>query len=818
MFSAFGQVKEHEIKQRDKLGNPKFITFTETQVANQAQSVQTFLKQQFKGDGKTEFRISKDLTKIKGNNSENQKFHQYYNGIKVEHGRLSALSKNGKLTKIAGRYVDVKNLNTTPTLSEQQALNSALAYIGAEKYIWQDEGHEQLIKTEQNNPNATFFPKGELVIVEKDPLSDKPTPRLAYKFNIYALSPLSQNHYYVDAENGEILLVDALLKHVEGTAQTRYSGTRTIETESFNGQFRLNDVTRGNGIHTYNMNNSFSFSSATDFLDNDNNWTSSEYDNSAKDNAALDLHWGVSRTYDYFLQLHERNSMDGSGIEIKAYAHYGVNFDNAQWVESQLAIRFGDGGTAFDALTSIDVVAHEFGHGIDHFESQLVYQDESGAIDESLSDIWGSLVEDFALGSNSNNWLIGEQITLNNFALRSMSNPKSLGDPDTYQRINWWVSPDDNGGVHTNSGVMNHWFYLLAEGSAATDGVNDNDQTFNITGIGKEKAAQIVYYAQTNLFVDPLLTYTDASLLTIQAAEDLFGANSLESITTCQSWFAVGLGDGNCSVEFEITGNDVVCTSNTYTVAGLPAGASVSWSVSPNLQIVSSTSNSVTVSTSSNGQSGMIFLNVNGSISQRDIWLGRPVSASKIFGPALVNTGAIVQYSTNTVDGSTSYEWRLPYPYDEVTTFDLFGQNWQLQLPADDRQIRAFTGYGQVSGLVQVWGKNACGNGGAKLLSVSHGTGGDPGGGGIPINGFASNTNTGLSLFPNPVNDQLHFVFTDSSPKQIKLFSFQGVLLRNLNVKSNTFDIEVSSLPNGIYLLEIRQGAEKITEKIIVQH
>ncbi|MDZ4148700.1 MAG: M4 family metallopeptidase [Flavobacteriaceae bacterium] len=818
-FNLFGQVKEHEIKLRDKKGNPSLIGFKETKVANQTQSVRSFLKKQFKADEKSEFRTSGNLVGIKKTNAQSQNFHQYYNGIKVEHGRLNAISKNGNLTKIVGRYVDIKNLTTTPNLSEQQALNAALQYLSAKKYAWEDESFEQFLKNEQNNPNATFFPKGELVIVEKNPRTNNPIPRLAYKFNIYALDPISRAHYYVDAENGEILMVDAILKHIDGTAQTRYSGTRTIETELFNGQYRLNDVTRGKGIHTYNLNGSFSYSSAVDFIDNDNNWTSSEYDNAAKDNAALDLHWGVIKTYDYFFQKHSRNSMDGDSIQIKAYAHYGINFDNAQWDESQLAIRFGDGGTNFDALTSIDVVAHEFGHGIDHFTSKLVYQDESGAIDESLSDIWGSLVEDFALGSSSNNWLIGEQITLNSLALRSMSNPKSLGSPDTYQGDNWWTSSGDNGGVHTNSGVMNHWFYLLAEGSSLTDGINDNNDAFNITGIGKEKAAQIVYYAQTELFMNSLLNYAEASTLTIQAAEDLFGAGSLEALSACQSWFAVGVGDGNCAVEFNIAGNSLVCSSNTYTVTGLPPGASVSWSVTPNLQIVNSTSNSVTVSTSSNGQSGTIFLNVNGSVSERNVWLGRPATPSKIFGPALVNTGAIARYSTGGASGASFYEWRLPYPYNSVTTFDYYDENWELLLPANDIQITAFTGYAKTSGYVQVWGKNSCGNGGARLLSVAHGSPGGPGGGGIPFNGFSGDgSNTGFNIYPNPAIDQLHIVFADNAIRKINLFNFQGVLIKNLTTKSNSLNIEVSTLPNGIYLLEIHQAGEKITEKIIVQH
>lgn len=824
VFNSYGQVKEYEVKLRDKKGNPSLIDFKETKVANQTQSVQSFLRQQFKNDQKTEFRPSKRPSQIKSTLSESQKYHQYYQGIKVEHGRLNIISKNGNLTKVVGRYVDIKNLTTTPALSEQQALNFATQYIGAKKYAWEDESFEQFLKNEQNNPNATFYPDAELVIVEKNPRSDNPIPRLAYKFNIYALEPISRAHYYVDAENGEILMVDAILKHVDGTAQTRYSGTRTIETELFNGQYRLNDVTRGNGIRTLNANHAFfdpngniNLSGATEFIDNDNNWTQVEFHNSEKDDAALDAHWGAMMTYDYFSIKHQRNSINNDGFQLLNYVHVGTNWENARWDGQR--VLYGDGDTEFDALASIDVVAHEFGHGIDDFSSQLLYQDESGAINESLSDIWGSLVESFALGSNPDNWLIGEQITLNSFALRSMSNPKSLGDPDTYQGDNWWTLSTDNGGVHTNSGVMNHWFYLLAEGSTSTDGVNDNNDTFNITGIGKEKATQIVYYAQNELFMNSLLNYSEASTLTIQAAEDLFEANSLEAIATCQSWFAVGVGDGNCSANFEIAGDDAVCSSSTYTVTGIPPGASVSWSVTLNLQILSSTNNSLTVSTGSDGQSGTIFLNVNGSVSQRDIWLGKPATATKIFGPTLVNTGAIVHYSTSSVGGATSYEWRLPYPYSSVTTFDYFDQNWELLLPANSTNITAFTGYDQVSGLVQVWGKNACGNGGAKLLSVAHGSSGGPGGGGIPFNGFASDGgSTGINIFPNPVSEQLHIAFQDNSPRNVKLFNFQGVLIKNLTTKTNTLDMEVYSLPGGIYLLEIRQGPEKITEKIIVQH
>ena len=109
-------------------------------------------------------------------------------------------------------------------------------------------------------------------------------------------------------------------------------------------------------------------------------------------------------------------------------------------------------------------------------------------------------------------------------------------------------------------------------------------------------------------------------------------------------------------------------------------------------------------------------------------------------------------------------------------------------------------------------------NGGAKLLSVAHGSGGS-GGGGISFTGSSGDSsNIGINIYPNPANDYLYIVFQDNSPRNIKLFNFQGVLIKNLTPKSNILDIDVTLLPNGIYHLEIHQGAEKIIEKIIVQH
>ena len=248
--SVFGQVKENEVLQRDSRGIPKLIKLKETQVSNDLNSIKKLLKELFKTSPENQF-IRKREPNTK-NSFKSEKLQQFYKGIKVEYSILNIISKNGKLKNINGKYVPINNLKTNPSLTEEQALKYALNYIGASKYAWENSQKETLVKRLKKSESATYYPKGELVIIEKDRYSENPVPTLVYKFDIYATSPISRKHYYIDANSGEVIFSDAIIKHVEGIAATRYSGQRTIETEQVSGQFRLRDASRGNGITTFN--------------------------------------------------------------------------------------------------------------------------------------------------------------------------------------------------------------------------------------------------------------------------------------------------------------------------------------------------------------------------------------------------------------------------------------------------------------------------------------------------------------------------------------------------------------------------------------
>lgn len=525
-------------------GTPKFIEFNPQQ-SYRASEARIALQEQLNAPEQDEFKLSK--INVDDHGYEHQKFQRYHQNVKVEYGDYSTHAKNGVIESMNGEYLNIKNISISPSIDEASALQKALGFMGASEYMWENpsENAGALVGKE------SFYPKGELVFVKNFNATTKGEENevvLAYKFDVYAQKPVRRDYIYVDAHTGAIVHSNAIIKHAvaTATAATRYSGNKSIKTDSNAGSYRLRDYTRGNGIETYDMNTGTNYGNAVDFTDNDNNWTSAEHDNSAKDNAALDAHWGAQMTFDYFSTRHGRNSYDNNGSAIKSYVHYDNAYDNAFWNGSVMT--YGDGsGTYFDALTSLDVAAHEIGHAVCTNTANLVYQNESGAMNEGFSDIWGASVEYFAAPEKSA-WLIGEDIERRpgSAALRSMSDPNSEGQPDTYKGTSWYSGTADNGGVHTNSGVLNHWFYILSIGKSGT---NDIGNSYAVSGISIEKAAQIAYRLES-VYLSSNSTYADARTFGIKAAEDIYGLGSLEVIATTNAWFAVGIGSAYGQISY----------------------------------------------------------------------------------------------------------------------------------------------------------------------------------------------------------------------------------------------------------------------------
>ncbi|RYY40987.1 MAG: M4 family peptidase [Chitinophagaceae bacterium] len=406
---------------------------------------------------------------------------------------------------------------------------------------------------------------------------------------------------------------------VNVTVQTRYAGAQVIKTKQVSGNdpnsgfpllsshptseplflpggltWALIDDSRGNGIETYDMNGVGGlpisvpgiYLQGKSFTDQDNNWTLAEHkrapgglqDGAAEaenDDIAWDAHWGAGVVYDYWLAKHNRLSFDGNNAKIKSFIHYGPAYDNAFWNGS--AMTYGDGSgpsaTGFKALTSLDVCGHEIGHGVCSFTSDLVYASESGAMNEGLSDIWAACIEHFAMvraGSTVPTgayrpFYIGEQIGANADApLRRMDNPKDQGNPDTYGGDNWEdpactpTLANDQCGVHTNSGVLNHWFFLLTAGSLngtrpaglnanwyyradSDDEMNDLGNSYRVNGVGFDQSEQVTFLMETMLTSNA--TYAEARETSIQVATAITGdpcSGLTQSVTN--AWYAVGVG------------------------------------------------------------------------------------------------------------------------------------------------------------------------------------------------------------------------------------------------------------------------------------
>ena len=460
------------------------------------------------------------------------RYQQYYKNIPVKGGEYLAHQKGGLLDCINGAFFSIPEISVTPSLSEAAALTKALAFVGAKKYKWEEVEQLKELRAAFEDPNFNFDPKGSLVIYPKNgEFKDQADFRLAYKFNIYASEPESRANIYIDAKTGEVIGREELIHTADtpGKAMTKYSGEREIITDSYNGSYRLREVGRGKGIQTMNAKTSSSVAGAVDFTDTDNVWNNV---NAQWDEAATDAHWATEMTWDYFMKVHNRNSVDGNGFKLINYVHVQKNWFNASWNGQYM--QYGDGpASTGKPLTAIDIGGHEMAHGVTSNSADLVYQNESGALNESFSDIFGNMVEYYAKPTVAS-WDMGESIG----AIRNMKDPGIYKDPDTYKGTYWATGTADQGGVHTNSGVQNKWFYILSIGEKGT---NDINSAYDVTGITREKAAKIAFRNLTT-YLTSSSNYAAARTNALKAAKDIFGECSAEYVATGDAWYAVGVG------------------------------------------------------------------------------------------------------------------------------------------------------------------------------------------------------------------------------------------------------------------------------------
>jgi Zn-dependent metalloprotease len=459
------------------------------------------------------------------------KVRQVVNGIPVWEGEaIVHLRKDGSLATITDDMKASIIVNTEANLSQEDAVSRVIGGYRGRAKMTDDAKVDMWIFRAADRDHLVY----RVATARLDGTKDTAAPVI-----------------FIDAQTGEKVFEYNNLQ--TATGNSLYSGTVTLNTSSVGATFYLEDTTKK--IGTFNMNSTGNESTGTGgtqsrYTDTDDIW------DSTIQRAGVDAQFGAVKTFDYYQAIHGRNGIDGLGgpgtttsaatgaAMIVSRVHFGTSgaYNNAFWFNNQMT--YGDGnGTTFSPLVTLDVAGHEMTHGVTEKTANLTYANESGALNEGMSDIFGAMVERYTRGvTNSDTWKIGEQCytpSTSGDALRYMANTHgsgtqtSGGNPDHYTER--YTGTADSGGVHTNSGILNKAFYLSSEGGTHhLSGVTT-------TGMGATDAEKI-YYRGLSVYMTSGTNFAAARTALLNAATDLFGATSAQYNTIATAWCAVGVG------------------------------------------------------------------------------------------------------------------------------------------------------------------------------------------------------------------------------------------------------------------------------------
>jgi bacillolysin len=462
---------------------------------------------------------------------------QYHRGVRVFGGDVVVQTEGAVVLSIFGTLHRGLGIDTAPAIDETAALE-ALERRGAE-------------------PHAE---PPELVVLPRD------GGLYLLAWRIRATVPGDIRQYFVDARTGAVIFdyTDVKTQTPIGIGTGVLGDQKKMSVhQAATGQFVAEDGRRPPTLRTYDMQGSIQ--RTVDFLSgrvalNPATELSTSADNTWTDGMAVDAHTYSGWTYDFLYKRFNRQGLDNGNIRILSLVHparrediftplgsqWSLFFANAAYFGSGV-VAYGvglppgvtSGGRTFDYMSgALDIVAHELAHGVTQYTSNLVYLNESGALNEAFSDIIGTAVEFTyhppGTGPLRADYLLGEDVVRPN-GIRSMADPGMFGHPDHYAIR--FTGTADNGGVHINSGIANHAFYLAIEGGT------NRTSGLAVQGVGAANRQQIenVFYRAFTELLPSNATFSIARAATIQAARDLYGVNSNAERAVIQAWNAVGV-------------------------------------------------------------------------------------------------------------------------------------------------------------------------------------------------------------------------------------------------------------------------------------
>jgi zinc metalloprotease ZmpA len=320
---------------------------------------------------------------------------------------------------------------------------------------------------------------------------------------------------------------------VAGTGQGIFVGQVAVSTTGSGSSFKMVDPDHGGNSACDAKNGT---STCTTFTDADNAWGNGT--NADRASVGVDAYYGAAQTWDYYKTSYGRSGIFDDGQGVPSRVHYDDGYSNAFWQDGQMT--YGDGAGNNAPLTELDVAGHEMSHGVTEATANLVYANDSGGLNEATSDIFGSMVEFAAANpADPGDYLIGEEIDINGDGtpLRYMDEPSKDG-----VSFDCYSSRVSQANPHYSSGVGNHFYFMLAEGSGQSEfGDSATCDGSTITGIGREKAGAI-WYKALSAYWTANETYPQARADMIKAADELYGAGSAESKAVADTWTAVDVG------------------------------------------------------------------------------------------------------------------------------------------------------------------------------------------------------------------------------------------------------------------------------------
>ncbi|MDX2708236.1 M4 family metallopeptidase [Streptomyces sp. PA03-6a] len=473
--------------------------------------------------GSGEKLIPKDVIKD-ADGTVHTRYERTYHGLPVIGGDLVVHQRGTSLSTTKGSSDQIAVATTVASVPASKARKFALDVAKAE--------HTKEVAAEKA-PRLVVW------------AADDGKPRLAWQSVVTGIQSdgtPSRLHVLTDASTGEEL--QSVEQIHTGTGQSQYSGRVRVGTVRDGALYELTDPQRGDH-HTEDLLNGGGGVGVL-FTDDDNVWG----DGTAahRQTAAVDAAFGQRETWDFYHDRFGRNGIADDGAGAVSRVHAGVGYANAYWDSECFCMTYGDGADNTHPLTQLDIAAHEMTHGVTSETAGLIYEGESGGLNEATSDIMATAVEFYAANATDRpDYMLGELVDIKGTGepLRYMDEP-SKDASDRGGSEDYWTTSTKDLDVHFSSGVGNHFFYLLAEGSGkkTIKGVSYNSPTYDgkrVTGIGLHRATDVWYRALTR-YMTSTTDYAGARVATLQAAADLFGKSGEAYEAVGNAWAAVNVG------------------------------------------------------------------------------------------------------------------------------------------------------------------------------------------------------------------------------------------------------------------------------------